>query len=87
MTLKELKKLIKQNGVKQWIESGYDIIKIGDKLLGDKTKASRLDHAAKVSELCIYEDEIEGHCIASNHCWFGKIVLNNDKTIWYSITD
>lgn len=33
MELKDAKKLIKKIGVKSWIESGTNVVKVGDKLI------------------------------------------------------
>lgn len=47
MELKDAKKLIKKIGVKSWIESGADVVELGDKLLDSTDTFSRLDYYAK----------------------------------------
>ena len=47
MELKDAKKLIKKIGVKSWIESGTNVVKVGDKLIDPTESFSRLDYYAK----------------------------------------
>lgn len=78
MELKDAKKLIKKIGVKSWIESGTNVVKVGDKLIDPTESFSRLDYYAKHMgiKFCS-EDELTVPC--------GEICLNNDMLICYNV--
>lgn len=78
MELKDAKKLIKKIGVKSWIESGTNVIKVGDKLIDTAESFSRLDYYSKHMgiKFCS-EDELTVPC--------GEICLNNDMLIFYNV--
>lgn len=78
MELKDAKKLIKKIGVKSWIESGTNVVKIGDKLIDPTESFSRLDYYAKHMGIKFCnEDELTVPC--------GEIYLNNDMLICYNV--
>ena len=78
MELKEAKKLIKAIGVKSWIESGNDIVKIGDKLIVSTDTFSRLDYYAKGKGVKFCEKrELKIPC--------GEIELNNGVFLRYNV--
>ena len=78
MELKDAKKLIKKIGVKSWIESGTNVVKVGDKLIDPTESFSRLDYYAKHTEVKFCsEEELTVPC--------GEIYLNNDTLICYNI--
>lgn len=79
MELKDVKKMIKQHGVKSWVECGVNVVKVGDKLITDGEKFSRLDYYTKNSWL---EFVSECDCICGS-C--GGIELNNGTNIFYNI--
>ena len=79
MKLKDAKKLIKDVGVKSWIEAGLDIVKMNDKLLDKAEKFSRLDYYTKHGagiEFC-KEKELKIPC--------GEIELNNGAFLRYNV--
>lgn len=78
MELKDAKKLIKNVGVKSWVEAGLDVVKMNDKLLDKAEKFSRLDYYAKHNgiEFC-EEKELKIPC--------GEIELNNGAFLRYNI--
>lgn len=87
MDIKAVKKLIKTVGVKKWIESGHDIVRMGDNLLDKKEGFSRLDYYNKTSwlELTFYETEEE---LLNNQKSFtpcGEITFNNGGRIFYEV--
>lgn len=78
MELKNAKKLIKKIGVKSWIESGTNVVKVGDKLIDPTDTFSRLDYYAKHMgiKFCS-EDELKIPC--------GEIELNNGAFLCYNV--
>lgn len=80
MELKDAKKLIKKIGVKSWIESGTNVVKVGDKLIDPTESFSRLDYYAKHMGIKFCnEDELTIPC--------GEICLNNDTLICYNVIE
>lgn len=79
MELKEVKKLIKMHGVKSWVECGVNVVKVGDKLITDGEKFSRLDVYSKDGFLKFVDEK---DCICGS-C--GGIELNNGSWIHYNI--
>ena len=79
MELKDAKELIKKIGVKSWIESGADVVELGDKLLDSTDTFSRLDYYAKRGngvQFC-KEKEFKIPC--------GEIELNNGAFLRYNV--
>jgi hypothetical protein len=76
--LESLKRQIQEYGVKQWLETGIDVLEIGDAYLSNNDFA-RLETYHKLNALhfCGYFDTITGKC--------GQIVLNNGRVICYNI--
>ena len=79
MELKDVKKLIKKIGVKSWVESGVDVIEVGDKLLDSTDTFSRLDYYAKRGKGVKFceEKELKIPC--------GEIELNNGAFLRYNV--
>lgn len=78
MELKDAKKLIKKMGVKSWIESGNDIVKIGDKLIDSTDTFSRLDYYAKGKGVKFCEKK-------ELKIPYGEIELNNGVFLRYNV--
>lgn len=64
MELKDAKKLIKKIGVKSWIESGTNVVKVGDKLI-DPTE---LAHSYEDDRDLITSDDECSRCNYQSHC-------------------
>lgn len=79
MELKDAKKLIKKIGVKSWIESGADVVELGDKLLDSTDTFSRLDYYAKRGNGVKFceKKELKIPC--------GEIELNNGAFLRYNV--
>ena len=79
MELKDAKKLIKKIGVKSWIESGADVVELGDKLLDSTDTFSRLDYYTKRGNGVKFceEKELKIPC--------GEIELNNGAFLRYNV--
>ena len=78
MELSEVKKFIRRYGVKEWVESGINVIQKGDKLIDKAHSFSRLDYYSKKFsvEFCTFE-KIIYPC--------GEIELKNGDIIYYNI--
>ena len=78
MELNEVKRLIRHYGIKKWLESGINVLEVGDKLIDSCETFSRLDYYNKNCGVKFYEFEfIKYPC--------GKIELNNGKSICYHV--
>ncbi len=79
MELKDAKKLIKKIGVKFWIESGADVVELGDKLLDSTDTFSRLDYYTKRGNGVKFCEgkELKIPC--------GEIELNNGAFLRYNV--
>ena len=86
MNIKEVKKLAKTVGIKKWIESGLDVLEVGDRLINKKYKFSRLDMYNEVPTLTLMFYETEE--LLNSHVHFapcGEITFNNGGKIFYEI--
>lgn len=78
MEFNEVKRLIRRYGVTKWIESGLNVLEVGDKLIGAHGTFSRLDYYNKNCGVKFSEFEFI-------KCPCGKIELNNGKSIYYRV--
>ena len=78
MKFNEVKRLIRRYGVKKWIESGLNVLELGDKLIDSCETFSRLDYYNKHCGVRFSDFELI-------KCPCGKIELNNGKSIYYRV--
>lgn len=78
MDLAICKKMVKKYGVKEWLEAGTDVLKVGDKLATKGETYSRLNRYQKdgVLQFCTSEEQ-------KIPC--GSIFLGNGEEICYNV--